>query len=399
VAVYALWGPPTPQTGPLARAGSAVGAGSALNPDAAGSSKFGVATPSFMFGPAVRELQRQVPSGQSLYAWPLSQRVYATLLSAEWAPPSARAAYGRAVLRLWQDYWCGNTACVSPGSDQRYTDDAGWVGLGLLKIYEQTGNPAALFHARQINTFLKSCEDRNPHQAYCGNTVATVYPGGEYWLFGTGLRSTVSTLVAALLALELNSINPSDVSDLSYAMNLRYWVQSTMLRSDGLPGDNITTSGARNMSFSPDDAGLYIGVDRLLYMRTGEAAYLADATRMAMAAIKYERAHALSSQALIRLAIFLDNLVLLNSVAPNAAFTSFLDYCAQWVTVRTDAAGKFHEPHAPSGGGPSNKQSAAVIILGSYKLSRMSPSGITKLESYRLSQTSLSGIKALRFGE
>jgi hypothetical protein len=129
-----------------------------------------------------------------------------------------------------------------------------------------------------------------------------------------------------------------------------HWVRLCLRETSGLYADNIDLSGAIDRSIFIYNQGTVLGAEVLLYQATGNAEYLARAQEEAGIAMAYFTAPQLEGQAPFFVAIFAENLLRLNAVAPNPAYTAYLQQYADhaWSTYLDPATGlfNFHDKEA-----------------------------------------------------
>jgi hypothetical protein len=219
------------------------------------------------------------------YLWPHSQVLGATMGLAG-MPVEGGAHEGElASLRRGME-WYWDTRAAPPayasyippplgqGGDV-YFDDNGWVGLMLIQHFRMTGDAGSLASARAVFDFMASGWDDDP---------TLVAPGGVLWARKDGNRdrNTVSTGPAGLMAAQLYRLT-GERSYLDWALRMYDWVNAVLRSRHGLYQDHITPDGTIDPAVWSYNQGAMIGFSLALYRITGDAAYLAEAERTAIA--------------------------------------------------------------------------------------------------------------------
>lgn len=111
---------------------------------------------------------------------------------------------------------------------KRFYDDNAWVGLASLGL-GLDADPAALGRATRLARFVRR-----------GETPG----GGVRWAERSPSRNACSTAPAAWLALEVAARTGSrDTEPVEFADRVMTWLGDTLMRTDGLVADRITSRG------------------------------------------------------------------------------------------------------------------------------------------------------------
>ncbi|HEY7892645.1 MAG TPA: glycoside hydrolase family 76 protein [Solirubrobacteraceae bacterium] len=216
----------------------------------------------------------------------------------------------------------GSVAPPKGSGGAKYYDDNEWVGIELVRVYEQTGEAQALEHAEQIMAFVMSGWQADAKLA-C--------PGGEPFSNSAenGTRNTVTTAPGAELAVQLYRLT-GEVEYLRFAEMAYAWVRECLLLSTGLYADHIGAHGIVESTEWSYNQGTMIGAGVLLYQASGNATYLAQASQTASAALAYFTLERLAGENPFFVAVYLRNLLYLDAVTgeppgPQLA-QSYVDY-------------------------------------------------------------------------
>jgi hypothetical protein len=238
-------------------------------------------------------------------------------------------------------YWDGSAA--TPGYDKgvraplgsgghKFYDDNALVGLSLVRAYELTGDKNMLSRAQRVFDFEKTGWDRNP---------AHPFPGGVFWqqVRHAHDRNTVSTAGAAQLGFYLNLLTGNS-EDLSWAIRMYDWVDTTMRSPSGLYWDHVGLGGRFDKTFWSYNQGLMIGDSLLRFRATGDPTSLQRAESIAATALaRYRGGRSLARQRPIINSIFFANLLNLEEVAPDPAYLdaakTYAAYLRRKVSRRT----------------------------------------------------------------
>jgi hypothetical protein len=269
------------------------------------------------------------PARGHAQAWPFSQALWATLRA---APADLRARL--AELAAYSHPEPGRPAEFAPrygGSGVVYNDDNLWIALAL----EQLGDPESVKTAAQLFDLVTDGWDTD---------ASHPCPGGVFWtrLGANRDRNTVTTANAALLALDL--YEPSGKKAyLTFARRAYDWTKSCLGRQDGLIADHIDLHGRVDWTTWSYNQGAMIAAAVGLYHATGERRYIADAQRIASAALKEFRNPLGSGEPPVFLAIFYRDLRRLDAVAPRRAYQAAEQAFAEaaWAQARDPRTGLF----------------------------------------------------------
>jgi hypothetical protein len=284
------------------------------------------------------------------YLFPFSQALAAT--SALAGIPSFQAQYLAAMrehLAGLRWYWNKRSrppgyesGALASGGGEKFYDDNEWVGLQFVRAYRLTGSRAMLAKAIELFRLVVFGWDANAHHP-C--------PGGVWWTQreGTFKRNTVSNAPGAELGLELYQITRR-AQYISWARRMYHWVRVCLREMSGLYADNIDLSGAIDKSIYIYNQGTVLGTEVLLYQATRDARYLARAQETAATALAYFTPTQLEGQNPFFFAIFAENLLRLNAVAPNPAYPAYVQQYADraWSIFRNPESGlfDFHDKQA-----------------------------------------------------
>ena len=286
----------------------------------------------------------EIESGEEFaHLWPYTQALAATTAVA--GIPTIAGQYATAVrerLDGLRSYWSKRTkppgytsGVLAAGGGWKYYDDNEWIGLQLVRAYRMLGDRALLSRAAAMFRLVVFGWDGNARHP-C--------PGGVWWTQreGTFKRNTVSNAPGAELGLELYQITHRGAY-LKWAKRMYHWVRLCLRESSGLYADNIDLRGTIDKSIFIYNQGTMLGAEVLLYELTGDARYLARAREAASTTLAYFSAAQLEGQPPFFIAIFADNLLRLNAVAPNPAYPAYLEEYANnaWSTYRNPESGLF----------------------------------------------------------
>jgi hypothetical protein len=277
------------------------------------------------------------------HLWPYTQALAATTALA--GIPSLSAQYATAVrerLLGLRSYWSKRTkppgytsGVLAAGGGWKYYDDNEWIGLQLVRAYRVLGDRRLLALAAELFRLVVFGWDGNARHP-C--------PGGVWWTQreGTFKRNTVSNAPGAELGLELYQITRRPIY-LQWSRRMYHWVRVCMRETSGLYVDNIDLNGTIDKSIFIYNQGTMLGAEVLLYQISGDAKYLARAQEAASTTLAYFTAAQLEGQNPFFFAIFADNLLRLNALAPNPAYTAYLEEYANraWNTYRNPESGLF----------------------------------------------------------
>lgn len=277
------------------------------------------------------------------YLWPFTQTLAATTAIA--GIPSLATQYASAVRERvlgLRSYWNKRSrppgyvsGVLAAGGGEKFYDDNEWIGLQLVRAYRMLGDRTLLSRAAAIFRLVVFGWDGSARHP-C--------PGGVWWTQreGTFKRNTVSNAPGAELGLELYQLTRRAIY-LKWARRMYHWVRVCLRETSGLYADNISLYGSIDRSIWIYNQGTMLGTEVLLYQVSGDAKYLARASEAASTTLAYFSPAQLEGQPPFFIAIFADNLLLLNALAPNPAYRAYLEEYANrvWSTLRDPASGLF----------------------------------------------------------
>lgn len=179
-----------------------------------------------------------------------------------------------------EKYWDANAPVpgynANPdGSNDKYYDDNAWLVLGGLEAYEVTREKRFLTRAQAAQNFVLSGWDARRG-------------GGICWRADRKSKNTCSNAPAAVAALRLYQIT-GDKTQLTWARTILTWLKANLQDpSDSLYWDNLdATDGKIGRAKFTYNTALVIRANALLFQLTGDKAALAEARRVADAALKH----------------------------------------------------------------------------------------------------------------
>jgi hypothetical protein len=239
-----------------------------------------------------------------LHALTAGLQVYASTPAA--GETTATGASTATTLRSFDDV---TAPPVGPGGDSFY-DDNEWIGIELARIYGLDRDPSALAQAEQIMQFvIAGWQTAGPD----GQPLPC--PGGVPFSNAADntQRNTVTDGPGAELGVQLYRIT-HEARYLQFAEQAYGWVRQCLLEPDGLYADHIELDGEVNRSLWSYNQGSMMGAGALLYEATHEGAYLYEARQTAKAALAYFTYSRLSSENPFFAAVYLRNLIYLDSI-------------------------------------------------------------------------------------
>lgn len=296
--------------------------------------------------------------GSGVYAWPLSQALYATLEIS--ALPGAAGAYradAAAILDSLAHYRepgrIGGYASLAlppfgPGG-ALYYDDNEWIAFDLLEASNLGLSSGALGRARALFRLVTS------------GWAAAAAPcsGGVYWARGTDNhdRNAVTTENGALLGAELYLVT-GERGYLRWARRMFAWSDRCLLRADGLLADHLAQDGTRDESVWSYNQGARVAAAVLLARVTGDATYLDSAEQTADTALATYGTF--DTEPRVFAAIFFRDVALLDAVRPLPAYRQALAAYGDraWAGGRDSSTGLF-----AGVGGPSVLDQAAMVQI------------------------------------
>jgi len=166
-------------------------------------------------------------------------------------------------------------ACFVNNHDDRLYDDAIWIGIDLIDMYETTNNDWYLDYAKIVWSFVLSGKD-------------DVLGGGIYWAENSkDSKNTCSNAPAVVFALKLYKVTAEQMY-LDTGIEIYDWTKNTLQDpSDYLYWDNQKTNGTIETGKFSYNSGQMIQAGVLLYKATDDEQYLDDAKLVAQASYEY----------------------------------------------------------------------------------------------------------------
>ena len=264
------------------------------------------------------------------FLWPFSQALAATVSMAN--IPSVKSSFAHEVkvrlvgLRSYLDInnsgapegtftstlagFDGTVAPPAGPGGTKYYDDNEWIGIELMRVYEQTHEAAVLGTAEGIMAFVMGgWKTAGPE----GQQIAC--PGGIPFSNAAENRerNTVTDGPAAELGVQLYRAT-GNVQYLQFAEMAYEWVRRCLLLPSGLYADHIRQQGVVDPTLWSYNQGTMIGAGTLLYQATGNSAYLYEARQTASAALSYFTPERLLAEIPFFPSVYFRNLLYLDSV-------------------------------------------------------------------------------------
>jgi hypothetical protein len=278
------------------------------------------------------------------YLWGFSEALAATIAMTR-VPGLDHLYHHELHVRLQglADYWdpsppAGYDGSVAPphgAGGPKYYDDNAWVALQLLRLYG--GRPAAwmVVRAQELFTLISNAWDNDPTHPCPGGVPFSSAPDNTD-------RNTVTTAPTAELAVQLYRLT-HDRSYLTWARRMYEWVRACLLQPTGLYADHIRYDGTIDQTLWSYNQGTMIGAGAMLYQATGDRNFLAQAQATAQAAVTYFSEQRLQAEPRFFVAVYLRNLLLLDSLGQDPAYRAAAAGYAGWAwsSVRQKATGLF----------------------------------------------------------
>jgi Glycosyl hydrolase family 76 len=193
-------------------------------------------------------------------------------------------------------------------SGDLFYDDNEWLALAALQQYRTTGDRAALQRAELISALVAYGWDDDPTHPD---------PGGTFWTQATYNhdRNTVSNGLGSEIASRLYLLTGKR-SYLAQAIRQFNWVNQYLKSPNGLYWDHVDLQGTVSTGQLAYNQGNMLGAAALLYLATGERAYLKQATEVAGTALEFYASGTLDSD-VPGTVVFFKNLFLLYSIRPD----------------------------------------------------------------------------------
>ncbi len=198
-----------------------------------------------------------------------------------------------------------NGEVVPPGGASYY-DDNEWVGIELMRLYEERHEALLLEKAEQIMQFVMAGWSTNPKLACSGGVPFSDAPSNTE-------RNTVTDGPAAELGARLYRVT-GNAAYLQFAEMAYEWVRSCLRTPNELYYDHIRLHGAIDKTEWSYNQGSMMGAGVLLYQATGNGAYLYQARQTARAALLYFTIPRLLSENPFFVSVYFRNLMYLDSV-------------------------------------------------------------------------------------
>jgi hypothetical protein len=278
------------------------------------------------------------------YLWGFSEALAATIAMTR-VPGLDRLYHHELHARLQglTDYWdpsppAGYDGAVAPPlgtGGPKYYDDNAWVALQLLRLYGGRPAPWMVVRAQELFTLISNAWDNDPSHPCAGGVPFSSAPDNTD-------RNTVTTAPTAELAVQLYRLT-HDVSYLHWAGRMYDWVRTCLLQPTGLYADHIRYDGTIDPTPWSYNQGVMIGAATMLYQATGNPDFLAEAQASAQAAVAYFTEQRLQAEPRFFVAVYLRNLLLLDSVRHDPSYRGAASGYASWAwtSVRQKDTGLF----------------------------------------------------------
>ena len=258
------------------------------------------------------------------------------------APEGETTATGASTATTLRSYDGVVAPPVGPGGDSFY-DDNEWVGIELARIYELDRNSTALAQAEQIMQFVMA-----GWQAAGPEGQPLPCPGGVPFSNATSNteRNTVTDGPAVELGVQLYRIT-HEARYLQFAEMAYGWVRECLREPNNLYADHIDLDGEVNRSLWSYNQGSMMGAGALLYQVTHEGIYLYEARQTAKAALAYFPYSRLSSENPFFAAVYLRNLIYLDSITHDPPGTGLAREYAYYAWQRHRLSGNLFAYGSP----------------------------------------------------
>ncbi|GAC1538039.1 MAG: glycoside hydrolase family 76 protein [Myxococcales bacterium] len=201
-------------------------------------------------------------------------------------------------------------------------DDNEWIGIELMRQYRRAPNPDLLARARSLFDLAVSGWDRDASHPCPGGVVFNQSPTNTD-------RNTVTNAPGVELGLRLYLVT-RDPYFLDWSKRFYDWVRGCLVSPEGLFQDHIDFGGNRNQTIWTYNQGTMVGAAVLFYQATGDPSYLVHAQRNAHGAVAYFNRDVLTREPPYFVAIFFDNLALLDSVRHDPLYRRTAQWYADW---------------------------------------------------------------------
>ncbi len=250
---------------------------------------------------------------------------------------------------------------AGPGG-AKYYDDNDWVGIELMRIYEQNHKQPLLGAAEGIMAFEMAGWQSSPELGCGGGVPFSNLPENTD-------RNTITTGPAAELALQLYRAT-HEAQYLQFATQAYEWVRACLLLPSGLYADHLNKRGVVEPHLYSYTQGVMIGAGAMLYRATGNGAYLYEARQTAAAALAYFTPERLGAENPFFPSVYFRNLLYLDSIThdppgPRIA-QAYVDYAWTHLRLSNDLF--------VAGSPPSGQLLVQAAIVQIYALLSSSPS-------------------------
>ena len=225
-----------------------------------------------------------------------------------------------------------NASPFSLPRPDKYYDDNSWIGLNQIEAYHSTWNHVYLAQAERTFRFVMHGWSTDENQ---------LSPGGLVWGQKSYRleRNLVTNAAAAQLAVHLYNYT-GQRHYLKDALRLYNWIQGALYDPySNLYWEKIGQDGSLAQALVSCDQGLMVGLDTLLHQATGEAHYLDQTGATAKAALAHFDQKNFSSQRTYFVALFFQNLALLQAIRPDPMYISALENYTRGLNSNTNSAG------------------------------------------------------------
>jgi predicted alpha-1,6-mannanase (GH76 family) len=197
--------------------------------------------------------------------------------------------HSEAVKKQINDVYDGFVAQYPDWTKNKYNDDIMWWAISCTRAYQITKNDRYLKKAKASFDFV--------YQTFCDDTLG----GGIWWTSDRRSKNSCIEGPAIIAAMRLSELLKDD-SYFEKAKSVYQWQKKTLTDGQGKVFDSIrlrrtntnsissktTTNSNTRRQFKPlstfsltYNQGTYIGASVLLYLKTKDAAYLAEAKKAA----------------------------------------------------------------------------------------------------------------------
>ena len=259
------------------------------------------------------------------HAWPASQAVSATIVTAKARPTPASTRAARNALRRLERFRRGALYAAWPGGDVYY-DDNEWIARVDLDAGELWRRPSAVAAARRIFAGIVRVWDNEPSHP-CS--------GGIRWTNAAGNsdRNTVTTANGAVIALRLYAAT-NRRSYLTWSRRMLDWLDRCMLAPEGLYWDHVDDSGAVDRTEWSYNQGSVIEANVLLHAATQDPNALVRAEQLADATLEAFDARWSNGEPPEFAAVFFRSVLHLAAVDGRKRYVDAADAYGAWLWAR-----------------------------------------------------------------